>query len=190
MRKEKKSHKGTILSAIIVFIMISSVIGFLYGGQTDQYRYKDLKFKKSTAGWTTTINSQQLVFDYFPSDVEQIEMGPEIQAALINRPEIDTTSDINDTFSEEIALAQYNMALVLNELNIYARRGFTTNNTFGLPLISCESASTAVPVIYYQYSNETSLSMENNCIMAKSRNPIDILRLKDRLLYSLLGVTG
>lgn len=190
MRKEKKSRWGAILVFLIAFIMISSVIGFLYGGETDTFKYKGLKFKRTQTQWYAAINNQKLTFDYFPSEVEQINLSREIITSLLNKPEIDTTSEINDTFSEEIALAQYNMALTLNNLNIYTRRGFTANSTFNLPVLTCKDATLAVPIIYFRQSNETKITMENNCIIAEARNNIDILRIKDRLLYSILGIIG
>ncbi len=190
MRKEKKQRWGTVLVAFIAFIMISSVIGFLYGGEIDTFKYKDLKFKRTGIEWFTTINDKQLKFDYFPTEVEQINLSDEITTLLLNKPEIDTTSKINDTFSEEIALAQYNMALTLSSLNIYARRGFTTNNTFNLPIITCNDSTSAVPVIHFRQSNETKIILENNCIIAEARTNFDILRIKDRLLYSILGIIG
>ena len=188
MRKEKKSRWGAFLVIFIAFIMISSVIGFLYSGETDTFKYKDLKFKRTQTEWYTTINDQKLTFNYFPSEVEQIELSEEITTILLNKPEIDTTSDLNDTFSEEIALAQYNFALTSSNLNIYIRRGFTTNNTFNLPIITCEDSTFAVPIIHFKQSNQTKISMNNSCIIAEARNNIDILRTKDRLLYSILGI--
>lgn len=190
MRKEKKSKWGAILVFFIAFIMVSSIIGFMYSGGTDTFKYKDIKFTRTQNGWSTVLNNRQVVFDYFPAEVEQIELSQDITTILLNKPEIDTTSEINDTFLEEIALSHYNMALALNNFNVFIRRGFTTNNTFNLPIITCEDATLAVPIIYFKQSNETKVTMEDSCIIAEARNNIDILRIKDRLLYSILGVIG
>ncbi len=190
VREEKKSKWGMFLVAFIAFIMISSVIGFLYSGQTDQFKYKDIKFIRTQNGWSAVINDRRVIFDYFPADVEQINLSSDIITALVNKPEIDTVSMLNDTFSEEIALAQYNMALALNNINIYMRAGFTTNNTFDMPIITCEDATPVVPIIYFKQSNQTKVSLEENCIIVEARNNIDILRIKDRLLYSMLGIIG
>jgi len=189
-RKEKQSKWGTILVFFIAFIMISSVIGFLYGGEKDQFKYKDIKFTKTQSGWSATINNQKVLFDYFPSEVEQINISPEITSILLNKPEIDATSKINDTFAEEIALAQYNMLLTLNNLDIYLRQGFTTNTPFNMPIITCEDATESIPVIFFKQSNDTKITLENNCIISEARNNIDILRIKDRLLYSIFGIIG
>jgi hypothetical protein len=189
MRKEKKSKSGIIMALIIAFIMVGSILGYVsIGRQDNQFKYNGIKFTQTSNQWRTTINNQQLTFDYFPSDVEQIELSNDMVTALLNKPEIDTTSDLNDTFSEEIALANYNMALTLNKLNIYVMGGFTTNNTFNLPILTCKGSTQAVPIIYFKQSNQTKITLENNCIIAEAKNNIDILRIKDRLLYSMLGI--
>lgn len=189
VRKEKKNKGGIILASFIALIMVGSILGIVMSDRrSNQFKYKDIKFRQDSNGWSTVINNQKLIFDYFPADVEQIELSQDIIAALTQRPEIDTTSKINDTFSEEIALAQYNMALTLSNLNIYIRQGFTTNNTFNLPILTCKDATAAVPIIYFEQSNQTKITLEKNCIIAEARNNIDILRIKDRLIYSLLGI--
>jgi hypothetical protein len=190
MRKEKKSKWGAVLVFFIAFIMISSIVGFIYSGNEGQFKYNGIKFIQVYNQWRTTINHKQLTFDYFPSDVEQIELTSDITTALLNKPEIDITSELNDTFSEEIALANYNMALTLNNMNIYLRSGFTTNNTFNMPILTCKDATSAVPIIYFKQSNQTKITLENNCVIAEAKNNIDILRIKDRLLYSMLGIIG
>lgn len=191
VRKEKKPKSGTIFAFIIAFVMIFSVVGYVgLERQSNQFKYEGIKFTQNQNSriWSTIINNKQLIFDYFPSEVEQINLTEDIPTSLLNRPEIDTTSKLNDTFSEEIALAQYNMALTLDNLNVYLRRGFTENNTFNLPIITCKDATAAVPVIYFKQSNETKITIENNCLIAEARNNIDILRAKDRILYSFLGI--
>jgi hypothetical protein len=188
VRKEKKSKLGAILVFFIAFIMISSIIGFIYSGESDTFKYKDIKFTRTQNQWSAVINNRKMVFNYFPAEVEGINVSSDVITALLNKPEIDTTSMVDDMFAEEIALAQYNMALTLNNFNIYVRRGFTTNNTFDLPIISCEDATFAVPIIYFEQSNQTKVSMENDCIIAEARNNFDVLRVKDRLLYSILGI--
>jgi len=188
-RKEKKSKWGTFLVFFIAFIMVSSVIGFLWSGvDQNESKYNNIKFTRTQSGWTALIEGKWAVFDYFPSEVEPINISSNIGAMLANKPEIDTTSFINDTFSEEIALAQYNMALVLNNVNIYLRTGFTANNTFKMPVFTCEDATPAVPIIYFMQSNQTLVSMKDSCVVVEARNADDILRVKDRLLYSILGI--
>ncbi len=188
MRKEKKSKFGAFVVFFIVFIFVSSIVGFIYSGETDSFKYKDFKFTRTQTQWFTTINNQRLSFDYFPSEVEQIELSEETKTILLNKPEIDITSDTDDIYIEDISLAQYNMGISLSTLNIYVRSGFTTNNTYDMPIITCMDATLAVPIIYFQHSNQTKVTLQDNCIIAEARNNMDILRIKDRILYSIFGI--
>ena len=191
VRKEKKNRMGAILAFFIAFIMVGSILGYvMMDGGENRFKYKDIKFTQDQGGWSTIINNRKITFDYLPPDVEQINLTSDIITTLINKPEIDTTSLVNDTFSEEIALAQYNMNLVLKNLNVYLRRGFTTANIFNLSVITCEDATFAVPVVYFKQSNQTKIDLDDNCIIAEARNNIDVLRIKDRLLYSMFGIIG
>ncbi|MEA2037983.1 MAG: hypothetical protein U9O94_10840 [Nanoarchaeota archaeon] len=189
-KKEKQSKWGIFLVAFIALVMISSVIGFLYGGETNQFKYGDIKFIRTVDGWQTSVNNKRVTFDYFPGDLEYIEMDPAITMLLANKPEVDLTSNTEDLFLEDIALAQYNMNLVLNNLNVYVRMGFDTNNSFDLPIITCEDSSMAVPVIYFKRSNQTNITLEDSCVIVEASNSNDVLRIKDRLLYSMIGIIG
>jgi len=191
MKKEKKQKMNLFLVIFISLIMVSSIFGIMFSGyRQNQFsiKYNGIRFVRENNQVLTTINDKKLFFDYFPTEVEQIELSQDIKNALINKPEIDTTSEVNDTFSEEIALAQYNMPLALNSFNIYTRSGFTTTNKFNLPVITCEDSTQAVPIIFFKQSNQTKITLENNCIIAEARNNIDILRIKDRIIYTLLGI--
>ena len=188
VRKEKKSKAGVIMAALIAFIMVGSILGYVSMDRQTQYKYNDIKFIQEQNGWSAIINNARLNFYYLPQEVEQITLSPDVTSALLNKPEIDTTSKVNDTFSEEIALAQYTMALTLSNVNVYTMQGFTTNNTFNVTIITCKDSTPAVPVIFFQQSNETKVTLQENCIIAEARNNLDILRIKDRLLYSILNI--
>ena len=65
VRKEKKSKLGAILVFFIAFIMISSIIGFIYSGESDTFKYKDIKFTRTQNEWSAVINNRKMVFNYF-----------------------------------------------------------------------------------------------------------------------------
>ena len=184
-------NKKNIISLFIVFIMIGSVMGIIFsgfGGDTSQkQRYGDYVFTFTDNQWVTTIDKQNIYFMFLPAEVETINLSSEIIDKLQNTMEIDITSDENDSFSEGIALAQYRLSFGLNPLNIYLRRGFLTNNSFGLPVFGCEDSMGVVPVIYFKQSNQTKIYLEN-CIIAEIESEQDAVRIADRLLYGIMGI--
>ena len=191
MRRQEKQglfSKKNMVSFFIVFIMISSVVGFMWGRSDNRKeKYNGIPFEVKDKQWVTVINDAQVGFDFFPTEVESIELSPDIMARLSNTLEIDTTYDINDTNKEAIALAQYKMGLMLNNLNIFVRRGLIGENDL-LPIINCDDSTDLVPVIYFRSSNETKVFLEDDCIITESRNAQDFLKIKERMLYGIVGV--
>jgi hypothetical protein len=80
------------------------------------------------------------------------------------------------------------MAITLNNFNIFVRQGFTAENDYNFPVITCEDPTNFVPVIYFRSFNETKVYMEDNCIIAEALRQEDVERIKDRMVYGILGI--
>lgn len=191
--KEKKERKKWGLILFIVLIMIGTSFSFVFFGfspATEKIKYNgySFTFTPNQNIWVAKINGREAAFSFLPKDVEGIFAFEDISTRLNGKFEIDTTSDLNSTFKESIALAQHQMGLTLAAYNIYLRKGFTTNNTFNLPIITCYDSTLNVPVIYFRYGNTTNIHVENNCIIAEAITNADFIKVKDRLLYGILGV--
>lgn len=175
----------------IAFIMVTSVIGFMWGREGEQRRekYNGRTFILNENGqWVTKINKVSFSFNYFPKDLEDIKINEDIKGKLLNTYEIDTTYDINDSHKEAIAITQYEMNQDLSKVNVYIRNGLTSDNNFTIPIIDCNSATFNIPIIYFKSSNETKISLERNCIIAEAANQREFSRIKDRLIYTIFGV--
>ena len=189
--KEKREKKKWGLIILLVFIMIGTSFSFVFFGfqpQNEVSRYNELKFIRHQGWWEAKINGRTAAFSFLPGEVEGIPASEGFSGILRNKFEVDITYDINSTYNESIALAQYQMGLTLAQYNIFVRKGFTANNTFNMPVITCNEATSNVPVVYFKYSNVTSIHSENNCIIAESNANADFIKVKDRLLYGMLGV--
>ena len=174
----------------IVFIMIGTSFSFIFFGfspSSEIVKYNGIKFSKNPSQniWIAKINGKDAAFSFLPNEVEKIPLeNPE---KLQNRLEIDVTYDLNSPYNQSIALSQHQMGLTLNAYNIYVRKGFTANNSFSLPVITCGNSTAKVPVIYFRHGNSTGIH-ENGCIIAEASSNADFIRLKDRILYGILGV--
>ncbi len=188
--RDKKQSKWPMYMVIFIsFIMITSVIGFLYGGQgTTSVRYQGKKFVRDQNGWSTVIEGKKLRFEFLPSDLLQLNFSSNLTEKIRGRLEWDITSSSQDPYGEDIALAQYNMGITAGNLNLYVRQGFTGNNSFGMPIIKCSDGSSAVPVILMRAGNRTRAFDENDCIIVELRSAFDAHAMKDRFLYTYLGL--
>ena len=188
MKKKKDSKRlQTIMMGFIAFIMVTSIMGFVWKGGTNKVMYNDVPFVQEPTGWSANINGQKILFNYHPEEVEFINISPAIIQRL-HTLELDTTYDLNDTYAEYIAKVQYTLELGLNNFDIFIVRGFTTENEFNKPIITCNNATPYVPVLYFKKSNQTKISLEDNCIIVEAYRGQDLIRIKDRLLYTIFGV--
>jgi len=190
-RVNKRERNAKIMVFFMAFIMIGSVFGVIFFGynqQENKVKYNKVEFTQKESLWSVRINNKEAVFNYLPTDVEDIEIEEDVLNRLANLVEIDPTSDINNSFKEHIALAQHQMTLTLNNFNIYVRAGFTAENEFSMPVITCKDSTSNVPVVYFIESNQTKIYLKNNCIIAEGKDGFDFLRITDRLLYKILGI--
>jgi len=189
--KERKEKRKWGLILFIVFIMIGTSFSFVFfgfSGVDEKAKYNGITFTRFADRWEAKINGKEAAFSFLPGEVEDINTPYEIPQRLQNKFEIDVTSDLNSTYKEPIALAQHQMGLTLAAYNIFVRKGFTANNTFNLPIITCNNSTLNVPVVYFRHGNATSIYLQDSCIIAEAKTNADFIMVKDRLLYGMLGV--
>jgi len=187
MRKkhEKKNKIGIWVIIFIVVIMLTSTIGYVFKGGSKE-KYNDFSFSRTDDGrWYTKINGKQLAFNYFPADLEAINLSTNIVDKIKTTNMIYFTHDPKNRYSGDIALLK---EIFWPYFQIYAEIGLTEKNDFGLPLIDCNNATSAVPVIYITESNQTGFYIDNNCIVCEINSGEDFIAIKERLLYSLFGI--
>ena len=189
--KEKKEKRRWGLILFIVIIMLGTTFSFVYygfSGVDETVKYNGIKFVKFPDRWEANINGATAAFTFLPGEVENVFVPDGFSARMQDKLEIDATYDANSTFRESIALAQHQMGLTLEQYNIFVRKGFTANNSFNLPVITCNDSTANVPVVYFRHGNSTGIHLEKDCIIAEAQSNTDFIKAKDRLLYGILGV--
>lgn len=190
--KKRKENKGRqiLLGAIIVFIMVTSVIGFMAGqGDKQEVKYKDYSFFRKGNLWETKIDKKPVDFYYFPSELESIEVDENVIKKVLETPMIYITYDQTQKDVEVVAQMQFELKETLSEnFNIYSMHGLEKDNEYGLPVITCLNATNAVPVIKFRRTNQTKISLKGNCVIMEGERSYDFVKAKDRLLYGLFGI--
>ena len=97
----------------------------------EKTKYNGLTFSTNGQIWTAKINGRKAAFSFLPAEVQNINSTGDFSKILTGKYEIDTTSEVNSTNKEYIALAEHQMGLTLGSYNIYLSKGFTANNSFG-----------------------------------------------------------
>jgi len=191
-KKKDGLSKSAIITLIIGGVMLLSTFGIMfssYNSGTESVKYGDYMFKKTTAGWQTNINGKEVVFGYHPIDLEKLNISKEVTQRMLGAKVVYVTFNPNSKHVDKYELARYELGNSLAELfTVYAMPGITeANSTYKQPIVTCLNATSSIPVIDIVEGNETKASVEANCITLQA-DEYTIIALKDRLLYSMLGI--
>ena len=191
LRREKSNIGKKIIGYFIGIIMIFSAFGVVFfgfgAGSGGTVKYNGLKFTDKDNFWSVKVNGREALFNYLPDELASLNTDNATIEKLKNAVQIDSTSEFNDTLAEPIALAQFQMGITLNNFGVYLRSGFI-DNVSKFPVIKCEGSTNFVPVIYFRSANETKIYSDGSCVRAEAANGADAIRLKDRLVYGILGI--
>ncbi|RMF55554.1 hypothetical protein D6745_01785 [Candidatus Woesearchaeota archaeon] len=188
-KKEGLFSKKNVITFIIVFIMISSAAGFIFSGSDRQtYEYNNIKYSYLNNAFVFKINGKKVYFRNDPEYIENIKMDSKIVDSVLNTKVVYLTYNPFNNLSGSIDLARYEISEDLaNDFDIYTVNGAVVENQ-NLPLITCGNATESIPVIEMRKSNETRITMNENCIIFEAKTDFEMLELKDRLMYGLYGI--
>ena len=192
-RKQKKKNNTKVLwSWIIILLMVSSVFGIMFGSfasSNEKITYKDFKFERIDDQWVTEIDDKEYSFSYSPNTLENLSVDAKIIDRLKNTYMMYFTSSPDDKYKTAIASFEYSLGLPLAEnMNKYVYVGMTANNTYGMPIITCMNATSTVPVLKLMTANSTKIYLEDDCIIAQTSSEYQYNVMRDRILYSILGI--
>ncbi|MBI2107797.1 hypothetical protein HYT54_01605 [Candidatus Woesearchaeota archaeon] len=194
MQKEEKKLGKILVMVFMAFTLVGMTFSFVFFGfsSPDQkVKYKDFKFvyNQQSQAWMVKVQDKYAAFSFLPDEVEDMNITADL-TMLRQKPEIDSTYDLNDTNADAIALAQHQMGLTFQNYDVFLRAGAMSENRYNLPVINCSIATPNIPVIYFRASNLTMISQQGSCIIIESNRDVNFLMAKDRILYSILGILG
>jgi len=189
MRRRKEKKSGKLMALIITIIMVSSIAGYvILDSETgSELEYNGYEFNREKDGFSTDFNGIMMKFHFFPTDVEHIYFESAETALLKDAAGIRITSDIGSPLQSAISLLEFEIENNLIKLNKLAAHGFTKENN-NLPIITCNDSDKDNPVIYITKGNSTAVESEDSCITITARTEYDVIRIKDALLYRILGI--
>lgn len=191
-KKRKKSliRKEVLWSGFIVILMVGSVFGIIFGGFNDSsesIEYKDYKLTASQKGWILKDEGKNYLFSFDPKSLENLKVSDDAINMLKTSPQIDFTSDPDSAYKQVIAQAEYDILSVLSSKNKYSEIGFVSESEYDVPIFVC-SRESEIPLVYLKDGNETKIYTNGSCIIAQSSNSDNFFALRDRIIYSILGV--
>lgn len=194
IHKKKESrwfNKKVVIVYFIAFIMIFSIGGFIitFNTPVSSERYNEFAFVRQGSLWITTINKVPIPFHYHPEQIVFYDIDQSIIDRLKNTKAVLVTFDPNSTSVQTLELVRFELREDFPRLfNIFVGEGILKEDPlYNLPIITCENATEFIPVITFEENNLTGIEMEDNCIIIKGINE-EFLKMKDRILYGMLGI--
>ena len=189
MRKRPFFTKHAV-SIFIVVIMVTSVLGFVMtmSNETSTDRsYKGIDFLADGNSWRFNHEGKSYEVEYLPEEIQHIKISLGIKD-MLDKSVLYTTSDLNGKYKEQAALAQYQIQSNLGNIGMYSLTGATHENSYNIPVITCENATSSMPVIFFKEGNSTEVYSQGNCIIAQASYDQDLVRIADRIIYEKLGI--
>lgn len=192
MKKKQKDNKkfGALMAVFIAVLMIGSIVGFMWQGDDESnLNYGDYKFKIVGSKITTEINDVNYFFDYHPTDLISLNTSEDAKKSLIESEMVYLTFNPESKGITGIESTRFDLTQEFVKTGKIILNGQTQkSDVYNHPIITCENATEFVPVIYLKEGEETQIYMEGNCIVAEAEFEQAFLALKDKMMYTILGV--
>ncbi len=190
----EKKNAWTVWGSIVVgLLMATSIIGLMlvnYGSSSETLKYGKHKFERQADGsLITKVNGRAVSFTYFPGEIEYIVLNQSAVDMLKGTRMLYVTSDYQGNFSQAIAAVEFDFSKALYEhYGIFVVQGFA-QNVSSFPVVSCANATSFVPVVSFKEGTDNEgFSESGSCLTAEAGSYEGFVKLRDRLLYGLLGV--
>lgn len=193
----KQKKKQRIISLILVLFMLGSLVGIGLSSignknNDDGLSYGDYRF---SVGFLEDGSNQQVIytevdgmdvyFYYLPRDVERVSIEGNLSDLISKSQLIVMSSNPEDNLATYYDLIRYELSSLSNKQIIGAVP--ETIEGIDLPVVTCDNASSYVPVLSFYESNESSIVVDNNCVDIKLAQQ-DVAIMRDRLLYAFSGI--
>lgn len=190
--KQHKDKKKIFVSIFIIFIMVSSTLGFILGFSSNDSinqqaeEYNGFEFTQHDSGrWLTNIGNNPVALINYPGEIENIPFP-----AFLSLNELNSANKVYISYDHNKSIDQ-----VLTEfqfLSPYVNKPLIDACTTEIegcsnkPIKTCDDASQTEKVIQLNIeSKEDKIIYNNNCIYLEGEN---LLKTVDRLIWTLLGV--
>lgn len=189
-RPRKKRDYSKAMVWVLAGIMILSVAGFLggEGDTTSAVTYGDHVITSNANGLSMDVDGRDVSFTYYPGTVTDLVPDEIILDQLKLARVVTVTYDPATEDAEYFGFAQFSLEQAFSGEGKYVIRALTNSSGFGLPELGCANATAQSPVILFQLGNNTGFHKVNDCIIGEAYSGLDIVQLRDALLYGYYGV--
>jgi hypothetical protein len=176
LTKKQKTMSG-LIGGLIILIMVGSALNFYDEDAENKQEYNGIEFMNTGNGWLGyTEEGREVSILTSPAELKNITT-PNIDISNLNLlQKIYITYDPRHKvrgalyqFQKSISLSPRLVGACTVDVELCAE----------MPLKTCKDASSTVGIILFEESNETAISLNNNCLTIKGK---DLVKLTDKLV--------
>ncbi len=185
--RDSDKKKQIIVSVVLALLMVLSALGVMIGSFSNDMRYGKYKFQINGNQYITKINGKETVFYSLPSQTDFINLSSSVTNKIKESYLVMLTFNPSETANlPVIELVRFDFSQMLGKVVISGVLN-ASESYKEFPIITCTNATLQTPVMVFNISDNTSIVEDVNCIYLNARGT-ELLRLRDRILYSYYGV--
>lgn len=187
--KGKKSKTKTYWAVLIILIMVSSSIGFVYNFIKDdsdirnKIEYNGFTFFRSQNGWITSYNGQQFELNYLPTELNDVR---------INMIDLADKVYLAYNASNYNQLILFNLQRISYILGLNDIRGVLAcidkENCPDIPIVDCNNENKIVYFKKVSGLNNTFISNVDSCVIIEASDDINFNKATDKIIYDIMGI--
>lgn len=192
IEKRKEKRKKLIMGIVLVVVMIMSLLGVIVGAPTDpEWEYNDYKFEQvqDSSGqifFLTKINGEDKGFNFLPLSLETIPVANSFSEKT-QSPLLYLTFDPGANRQNLMYVDLVRNDIERNFKSTVISGTINQTNSYTLPVITCENATSYSPVFYFNVSTNTSIVKKDNCFIVNAELT-EFFKARDLFLYHYFGV--
>ncbi len=172
----------TLIGLFIISIMVFSVLG-MWGEDSEAqgaYEYKGIKFTSTDYGWIGYQGDKKITLATNPKELENITINY-VQPDLLNRlSKVYISLEYNEPVLR--AVQEFEQSIKFTTITMPACTQ-DSPRCADMPLKTCKDATDTVGVIVFKQSNQTEVSLINNCLTIQGP---ELTKIVDKIVLTQL----
>ncbi|MBU1975587.1 MAG: hypothetical protein KKG59_04250 [Nanoarchaeota archaeon] len=187
-KDERRQKKVQIFMAVfVVLLMVMSSFQLFVGNQDDQVGYSNYNFQLDSTSRMYLLELDGKIYSFysFPDQIDHLNVSPDVATVLQKSQAVVVTMNPEAGNLQNVEQTRYEISKYIPGSTFAVTKNVSDYEDF--PIYTCNDAREFVPVIFLNVSDNFSIDFKGYCVILNANNS-DIMILRDRLLYSYLGV--
>jgi hypothetical protein len=189
---QESKTKKIVISIFFAVIMVSSMLAIMFSGYTQNtsVEYNGHTFKQQGNYLVTKLGKTTIKIQSYPANLASIAVDDAVVQKLSSGYPVYLSTPLTSQYKEYAGQAAYDLGDYLATIGVQSGIVISDNNTgySNIPLITCANATSSKPVVLFEETNQSSITLEGDCIKIGGTTSNDFIALKDRLVLKLSGI--